>query len=156
MPSEPCMPAPSNCLIRKSKIAPNWKQPWLSREITMRMVQPVLVGLSLAVIASVTANVPSAMATACLTLQEARSKWTSHHLYWHQGPDGRCWDNHAKGAEHYDPRPQMKIKMTPPPVPSNVAASPPSELEHAAPNAPVAEFYYPVLLHHDNLNDFHV
>jgi len=50
----------------------------------------------------------------------------------------------------------MKIKMTPPPVPSNVAASPPSELEHAAPNAPVAEFYYPVLLHHDNLNDFHV
>jgi len=76
-------------------------------------------------------------------------------MYWHQGPDGRCWDNHAKGAEHYDPRPHLK--MTPPPVPSNVAASPPSELERPAAHAPVAEFYYPVLVHDRSmLDDYHV
>jgi hypothetical protein len=45
----------------------------------------------------------------------------------------------------------------PPSPPADVAvAPPPSELEKAAASAPVAEFYYPTLLHHNMLDDYHV
>jgi len=87
-------------------------------------------------------------------MAEARSKWTSHHLYWHQGPDSRCWDNRPKGAEHYDPRPPQKV-IIPAAVPDNVAEKR-SPLDRISENGPDAEIYYPGLKQADRLNDYPV
>jgi|SRR5215469_1443697 len=85
----------------------------------------------------------SAFSAPCLTRLEARDRWPSSHLFWHT--ENRCWDNRPKGAEHYDPRPQLKL--VPPPLPNDVAAAPPpSGLERSTPKAPVAEIFYPELV----------
>lgn len=78
------------------------------------------------------------LANPCLTHSEARQRWPDAHLYWHT--DARCWDNHARGANHYEPRPEV-IKTAPPKVPDNWASAPqPGKV--IAPDKK-AEIFYP-------------
>src|SRR5215469_12427490 len=100
-----------------------WRNAWRIANCTplSKRHLHVLSCLMFVVLQSATAS--TSLATTCLTASEARLKWPSTHLYWHQGPDSRCWDNHARGAEHYDPRPHEKV-IIPAPVPENVAGPP--------------------------------
>src|SRR5215469_12883307 len=89
-------------ITRRYRIAPIWKPSWHPFRASLRITRPVLVGLSLAVLSASVTVVPSAMATPCLTRMEAKHHWPNSHLWWHT--ENRCWDNHPKGADHYDER----------------------------------------------------
>ena len=76
--------------------------------------------LSLVVCAASVMATATTLASPCLTMREARERWPNSLLWWHQGPDSRCWDRDPKPAEHYQSRPPVKV-IIPTPVPNNVA-----------------------------------